>query len=67
MRDKRTYRYLAAFLFLSAAAAALFAMNACIGSVGISLPEIVRALRRAGEERRCVFCGISGFQEPPRP
>lgn len=50
MRDKRTYRYLAAFLFLSAAAAALFVMNACIGSVGISLPEIVRALRRAGEE-----------------
>ena len=50
MRDKRTYRYLAAFLFLSAAAAAPFVMNACIGSVGISLPEIVRALRRAGEE-----------------
>ena len=43
MRDKRTYRYLAAFLFLSAAAAALFVMNACIGSVGISRPEIVRA------------------------
>ena len=50
MRDKRTYRYLAAFLFLSAAAAAPFGMNACIGSVGISLPVIVGALRRAGEE-----------------
>lgn len=50
MRDKRAYRYLAAFLFLAAAVAVLLIMNVCIGSVGISLTEIGRALRHAGDE-----------------
>ena len=48
MRDKRAYRYLAAFLILTAAVAALFVMNACIGSVGISLTEIGMALTGQG-------------------
>ena len=48
MRDKRAYRYLAAFLILTAAVAALFVMNSCIGSVGISLTEIGMALTGQG-------------------
>ena len=48
MRDKRAYRYLAAFLILTAAVAALFVMNASIGSVGISLTEIGMALTGQG-------------------
>lgn len=48
MKDNRKYRYIAAYIFLSAGVLGLFVLNICIGSVTITLPEIVGAL--AGEE-----------------
>ena len=44
MREKRTYRYAAAFLLLFGLTLLFLILNGCIGSVGIPLPEIGRIL-----------------------
>lgn len=43
-RKSRKYRYIAAFLFLGAGTVLLFALNICMGSVRMTLPEIAGAL-----------------------
>ena len=44
MREKRTYRYAAAFLLLFGLTLLFLILNGCIGSVGIPLSEIGRIL-----------------------
>lgn len=49
MRDNRKYRYIMAFLLLGCGVLLFFALNVCIGSVRISLPDVIRVL--GGSER----------------
>lgn len=44
MQKSRKYRYIAAFIFLGIGVVVFFALNICIGSVSITLPEIVESL-----------------------
>ncbi len=44
MHRSRKYRYIAAFIFLSIGVVIFFVLNICIGSVGITLPEIAGTL-----------------------
>lgn len=44
MHKSRKNRQTAAFIFLGAGAAVFFALNVCIGSVGITLPEVIRTM-----------------------
>lgn len=44
MQKKRKYRYIRAFIFLGIGVVIFLALNICIGSVGITLPDIVGAL-----------------------
>lgn len=44
MNKSRKTRYIAAFIFLGTGVVLLFALNICIGSVGITLPDIFDAL-----------------------
>lgn len=46
MQKSRKYRYIAAFIFLGIGVVVFFALNICIGSVSITLPEIVESLTR---------------------
>lgn len=43
MENNRKYRYFAAYMILIGGVFGLFIMNVCLGSVRISMPEIVRA------------------------
>ncbi len=51
MKEKRKYRYIAAFLFLFAGVLLFFALNLCIGSVKITVTDITNifAGRESGE------------------
>lgn len=42
MQENRKYKYIAAFLFLGIGVFLLFTLNICIGSVKITLPDIIR-------------------------
>ena len=44
MPKSRKYRYIAAFIFLGIGVAIFFTLNICIGSVSITLPDIMGAL-----------------------
>lgn len=44
MKKSRKYRYITAFIFLSIGVVVFFALNICIGSVSITLPDMARAL-----------------------
>lgn len=44
VREHRKYRYIASFLLLSAGAVLFLILNICIGSIKISLPDIVGTL-----------------------
>lgn len=48
MRDNRKYRYIMAFLLLGCGVLLFFALNVCIGSVRISLPDVIRVLGGSG-------------------
>ena len=48
MRENRKYRYIAVFLILGIGMGFLFALNVCIGSVGIALSDIGRTLAGQG-------------------
>ncbi len=48
MRKSRRDRQIAAFLLLGTGAVVLLALNICIGSVGIALPELIRILTGQG-------------------
>lgn len=50
MENKRTYRYVTALLLLLAGAAIFWLLNICIGSVKITLPDIVRTLTDGKKE-----------------
>lgn len=51
MKQNRTHRYIAAFLFLAAAMLLFFALNVCIGSVRLPLGEVLKILSgRGGDE-----------------
>jgi iron complex transport system permease protein len=44
MQESRKYRYIIAFIFLIIIVLVLLALNICIGSVGIALPDVISAL-----------------------
>lgn len=48
MRENRKYRYIAVFLILGIGMGFLFALNVCIGTVGIALSDIGRTLAGQG-------------------
>lgn len=49
MQRNRKYRYMAAFVLLGAGVLVLLALNICIGSVKITLPDVLRTL---GDQER---------------
>lgn len=51
MQKSRNYRYLAAFIFLGTGVVIFFALNICIGSVGISLSEIAETLTGQNDKK----------------
>lgn len=51
MQRKRRVRYMAAFLLLAAGAVILFILNVCIGTVEISLPDILKMITGQGADR----------------
>lgn len=58
MPEGNTHRYAAALIFLAAGVLTLFALNACVGSVQVSLPDILEILAGKGEneaERRILW------------
>ena len=48
MQKSRKYRYIAAFIFLGIGTLIFWALNICIGSVSITLPEIMVTLTGQG-------------------
>lgn len=48
MQKSRKYRYIAAFIFLSIGVVIFLILNICIGSVSITLPDILEALAGQG-------------------
>ncbi len=48
MQESRKYRYIAAFIFLGIGVVIFLALNICIGSVSITLPDILGALAEQG-------------------
>lgn len=56
MQKSRIYRYAASFLFLGLGVVICLALNICIGSVRITVPDILRAL--AGQENNGTIARI---------
>lgn len=54
MKQNRTHRYIAAFLFLAAAMLLFFALNVCIGSVQLPLGEVLPILSGQGGDEASV-------------
>lgn len=54
MKQNRTRRYIAAFLFLAAAMLLFFALNVCIGSVRLPLREVLPILSGQGGDEAAV-------------
>ncbi|MDE5933125.1 MAG: iron ABC transporter permease, partial [Lachnospiraceae bacterium] len=60
IRDNRKYRYITAFLLLGCSVLLFFALNICIGSVRIAMPEVVRTLAglESGETQARILLDI---------